>query len=204
MKQLEAIQCTKEDLPRLIEIIQGCNTLYGINIVENGIRDSHIRTITEVLELGSKNTVIVGVKKEGILISFCSMIFWDTLPCWSAHLLYDSSNHFDKLGIEGNVIAVLGKFLEIAEARNVYNFYFVTRYSRLWKRVNILFLENSPGYHIGEIEVLEPYEESKYGGIRKLMGPISGNNSKSVVVLQGFKPVTFEPIRLMHNQPLPV
>ena len=202
MENTEVVVCTKDDLPRIIEIINKCKVIYGIDIVESGIRDIHLKRITDILD-GTDNKFVVGYKEDGILISFCVIAFADILPFWVANTQYDDVAHtINPVKLERNLIGVLRKCIEIAESRGIYSFYFVTRYSKLWKRYNILFLENFSEYYLAEVEVLEPYTKTKYPGIEKILGKMNGVNDKSIVVLQGLKPYTDQPLRLLHNQKL--
>jgi hypothetical protein len=183
MDYLTSRICTKEDLPDIIDIIKINDTLYGVNLKQSGMRDLHINMLTIHLTDPQDNVKLIGVYNANTLVSFSLMKFWDSLPVWSAVFMYSRLDKFNLENNESAFIVGMTSMLKIAEAREIYNFYTVTRYSKIWKRWNLIFAENFPNYTVSEVEILEPFQESRWPIFQKMLSIINGKQEKSIVIL---------------------
>ena len=184
---LEIRFCTKDDLQEIIEIVNENKSIYGIDIKTSGIQDFHIKGIKLFFETPIEEVKIVGCFVKKKLISFSLMRFWEAMPVWAASMMYSRLDKFDKKNNELLLILGTKKMIEYAESKNVYNFYMVTRYSNIRKRWNLIMSENFPEYTVAEVEILEPFEKSKWKVFQSMLGPINGKQEKSLVVLNCLK-----------------
>jgi hypothetical protein len=185
--QREAYLCTEEDLPDLIRLVKKHQYIYGVDTVATGLQRRTLNLIEKIF-LEKTNIHIVGVRSaEKRLLSFCAMIFWESIPAWSPLFLYEDSDQlFPKFRIQQplNFNTAMQKCIEIAESKNIYTGFLVTRFSYTLKRINDEILKEFPEYMVSEVEILEPYTKSKYLGFKMLLGGMDGLNEKTIVVIQ--------------------
>jgi hypothetical protein len=184
--QREAYLCTKEDLPDLIRLVVKHQYIYGIDTVSTGLQYKTIDFLEKIFS-ENYNMHVVGVRNlEGTLLSFCVMVFWDTIPAWSPIFLYDDADQLFSKRIQQplNFNTGMRKCIEIAESKNIYTGFLVTRFSHKWKRVTDTMLEEFPEYIVSEVEILEPHTKSKYLGFKMLLSGLDGINEKTIVVVQ--------------------
>ncbi len=184
---METKLCQESDLPQIIEIIKQNTHMYGVDLESGGLHQMHIEAIEKYFQSLSDNYKLVGVFDNNQLISFAMMRFWEAIPAWDALLLYSSADQFQLANHETYSIMVMQKMIEIAESRNIFNFYMITRFSKLWKRWNLIFLERFTEYTVSEVEILEPFQETKWAGFKKLLGPLNGKQEKPIVILNFLK-----------------
>ena len=184
---METRLCQESDLTQIIEIITQNTQMYGVDLVSTGLQKLHINAIHDYFQSLPDNYKLVGVFNDNQLISFALMRFWDALPAWDALLLYSAADQFQLANHETYSTMVMQKMIEIAESRNVYNFYMITRFSKIWKRWNLIFLERFVEYTVSEVEILEPFQETKWAGFKKLLGPLNGKQEKPIVILNFLK-----------------
>lgn len=184
---MEARLCQEGDLPQIIEIIKQNTHMYGVDLVSTGLQKLHIKAMGDYFQSLPVNYKLVGLVDNNELVSFALMRFWESIPAWDASLLYSKVDHFELATNETYSVMVMQKMIEVAESRNIYNFYIITRFSKIWKRWNLIFLERFPEYTVSEVEVIEPFQESKWDVFKKLLGPMNGKNEKSIVVLNCLK-----------------
>jgi|GEM_PF-5663512 len=184
--QREAYLCTEEDLPDLIRLVKKHQYIYGVDTVATGLQRRALDLIEKIF-LENYNMHIVGVRNaEKKLLAFCVMLFWEAIPAWSPLFLYEDSDQlFSKRTQQPlNFNTVMQKCIEIAESKNIYTGFLVTRFSYTWKRVKDAMLEEFPQYMTSEVEILEPHTKSKYLGFKKLLAGMDGLNEKTIVVIQ--------------------
>jgi hypothetical protein len=191
--QREAYLCTKADLPELVRLVMKHRYIYGVDTVATGLQRNTIELIENIL-LEKYNMHIVGVRNaEKKLLAFCVMVFWEVIPAWSPLFLYDDSDQLFSKRIQQplNFNTAMRKCIEIAESKNIYTGFLVTRFSHTWKRVTDTILEEFPEYIVSEVEILEPHTESKYLGFKMLLGGMNGINEKTIAVVQFSKSKIF-------------
>lgn len=205
--QRETYLCTKEDLPDLIQLINDTASMYGADLHKIGLAKVNIERLQTILgEKQSKNAesefFIIGHKENGVLMGFCMNAFWGSLPEWHCGPYFTKLDIFDKVASEILLLSIIKKGIEIAESRSVFSFYYITRFSKYWKRSNHMIMEQFPEYSVSEVEVLEPFTKSKYTAFSAMLGAMDGLNEKPIAILHCTKSVTYGNLDYKRNNGL--
>jgi hypothetical protein len=205
--QRETYLCTKEDLPALIQLINDTASMYGADLHKIGVAKLNIERLQGILgEEHSTKTdsefFIIGYKENEVLIGFCINAFWRSLPVWSCGPYFTKLDIFDKVASEILLLSIIKKGIEIAESRSVFGFYYISRFSKYWKRSNHMIMEQFPEYTVSEVEVLEPFTKSKYTTFSALLGVMDGHNEKPIAILHCTKSVTYGNLNYKRNNGL--
>jgi hypothetical protein len=205
--QSETYICTKEDLPDIIQIINDTSSMYGTDLQALGIAAANIARVRYIVNSGfakidGTEFFIIGYKENGILLGFCINGFWSSLPAWNCGPYFTKLDIFDKVAAEILLLSIIKKGIELAEMRSIFNFYFVTRFSKKWKRASNMIREQFPDYTTSEVEVLEPFTKSKYNAFAMLLGGMNGNNEKPISIIQCTKSVLYGDAEYKRNNGL--
>lgn len=167
------------DLLAASEIVKMHKTMYGVELNHEaylkGLEESTIDTLSITIE---DNNKIFGVAKQH---------WWAGMPAWSVGAMFfnDTRNSLDVL----NAGKALFDFMTArAEEDGRYDFYYIVRDSGSARKD--LSLNVNPGfaerYDIVDIEVIKPYQVSKYKVFAGMMAGLSGKNTKTLVVRHGY------------------
>jgi hypothetical protein len=192
--QLTSYICTEEDLPNILQLVKKHRYIYGVDTETTGIQERSINFIKRVLKQERKNAYVIGIRNsQNLLIAFCTMCFWESIPAWSPLFLYEDSDQLfsNRKQQPLNFGEAMKKCIKIAEDNNIYTGFFVTRYSPTWKRTHDAITEGFPDYIVSEVEILEPYIKTKYSGFEQLLGGMDGINEKTIVIIQFSKSIIF-------------
>jgi hypothetical protein len=205
--QRETYLCTKEDLPDLIQIINDTTAMYGADLHKIGAAKVNIERLQNIFSNKKPTNTeseffVIGHKENGVLVGFCINAFWASLPVWHCGPYFTKLDIFDKVASEILLLSVIKKGIELAESRSVFSFYYITRFSRQWKRSNNMIMEQFPDYSVSEVEVLEPFTKSKYATFAMLLGVLDGRNEKPIAVLHCTKSVTYGNLDYKRNDGL--
>jgi hypothetical protein len=178
--------CTEEDLPEILELHNKHRYTYGVDIDLARIKNHQINIIKEAILEKTEDTYVIAVRNNDKLMSFCVMKLWKSMPVWSPVFLYEDADQLFSKRIQQPLHFSLSmqKCIEIAESKQRFTGFLVTRYSKTWKRIQETMKESFPDYTVSEVEILGPGEKTKYVGFERLLGDMNGLQEKTIVVLQ--------------------
>jgi len=177
---------TKDDLPKIIELINSYTHIYGVDTTKSGLNKFH----TELVSRGMNSTtynVIVAESSNSNIVGVCVQRFFEN--CWVLQITYIDSpgNKFNASKIGG---PLFDELCRLAEQREIYEFYYVVRDSGT-KRMDMT-LANAEhvrtNYTIDDIEYIPALTESRYEQVRaRITGFMTGKNLKPLVRRHGKK-----------------
>ena len=180
--------CVPSDLPSIIRILKSYQFLYGIDMIDSGMRNFH-ETLLENSFNSSDSVIIAAVDDQDLILGYCLQWFtpnnnWIIRCCYIDFREGETQFNASKIG---------GKILEAmcvnAESKNCFNFYYVVRdigRKRLGMTLNATPLV-SETYHIDDIEYIPPFTESKHKNTAQyILGRINGKNKKPVIIRHGY------------------
>jgi len=177
---------TKDDLPKIIELIDSYSRIYGVDNTESNLNKLHVEIVSRGMNSTTYN-VIVAESANSNIIGVCVQRFFEN--CWVLQITYIDSpgNKFNASKIGG---PLFDELCRLAEQREIYEFYYVVRDSGTKRRdmtlTNAEYLRTN--YTIDDIEYIPPLTESKYEKVRaRITGIMTGKNLKSLVVRHGKK-----------------
>ena len=166
-----------KDMNRIETIIKSYTTLYGADITS--LYDSYLSGLVE-----TEYVKPVVVEVNGELFGVATQTLWKALPAWTFGSLFLSDKWFSPLAFKATS-DMLDYMITFAEGQDRFNFYHIVRDNDSLIRKNILPKINIPvatRYNRLDVEVIRPYTMPKYLVTTNMMGPLSGKNSKAVVL----------------------
>jgi len=180
--------CTPTDLPKIIDIVNSYQYFYGMDAVQSGTRELHLRLLSTSFE-NDKKEIFGGFDDNGNLLGFCLQDFsfegkWVIRHCYIASQKGVTQYNASKLG---------GKLLEAmcynAELRNVFEFFYVVRDTSNKKRLGMTLDATDTvkeKYIIEDIEHIPAFTRSSNGKIgAAMLGRLNGKNEKPIIVRYG-------------------
>jgi hypothetical protein len=183
---MQAFICTEVDLPEILELHNKHRYSYGVDLELSGIKAHQINVIKKIILEKTENAYLIGVRNDNKLEAFCVMKLWKFVPVWSPVFLYEDADQLFSKRIQQplHFSLAMQKCIEIAESKQRFTGFLVTRYSSTWKRIQETMKESFPDYTVSEVEILGPGEKTKYLGFERLLGDMNGSQEKTIVVLQ--------------------
>jgi len=170
-----------KDMNGIEKIIKSYTTLYGADITS--LYDSYLSGLVET-EYVKSNIVEV----NGELFGVATQTLWKALPAWAFGSLFLSDKWFSPLASKATT-AMLNYMITFAENQDRFNFYHIVRDNDSHVRKNIASKMNLPfanRYNRLDVEVIRPYTVPKYLTTTNMMGPLSGKNSKTIVLRHSY------------------
>jgi hypothetical protein len=179
------------ELDVLLKIMEPYTSIYGIDTVSTGWKQTHINFVTNALEnpkwIPNWN-VVVAVDENDIILGFCLQLIYPNHYKWLLKLTYISEkeniNQYNASKIGG---VMLDKLVELAEEKGKFEFYYVVRDSGT-KRLNMTLSNTkivAEKYHIYNYLVLPPFTPSTDKGVVNMLGHVNGNNTKTIIIRHG-------------------
>jgi hypothetical protein len=184
--------CDQEDLNDIVEVMcmEHNSLLYGLDTVATGIRDMQIKRIGGALRGEYPNSKIFGHRIDDKFIGFGAMYLWPGMPAWSIPIAYTSYGFFADEKFAHTYSGVVKAMMELAEAQDIYNYYFVATYStsiksdgfrlRNYERPDLF-----PRYEFNYDEIIPPYGNSKYKIFQPMLEVVGGRSRRSLAIVHG-------------------
>lgn len=175
------------ELPVLLNIMEPYTTIYGIDTISTGWKQTHIKIVTNALTNPLWN-VVVAVDETDTILGFCVQRIYPNHHKWLLKITYISTkenlNQYNASKIGG---VMMDKLVELAEEKGKFEFYYVVRDSGT-KRLNMTLSNTkivAEKYHIYNYLVLPPFTPSTDKSVSKMLGHVNGNNTKTIIIRHG-------------------
>jgi hypothetical protein len=166
------------DRKNAMDIIKKFPTMYGVSIDQQ----KYIAGLNFY-----ENSMCISIMDGDELFGIARQHYWYTLPVWTVGSMFfnDSTNSIRVLEAGK---ALFDFMTRRAEEDNRYDFYYIVRDNKSLRKnmslqINTEFVDR---YSLADVEVLLPYQISRYKVFSDMLAELSGKNTKTLVVRHGF------------------
>lgn len=176
------------DLDGIIAIIMTYDKMYGMDIVENGLRDRHIASVQQTIVPTAERKIVVVVDDDEKVLGMCLQVIgkkaWILRYCYIRSI--DDRNQFNASKIGG---LLLEKLCESGEEAGVTDFLYAVRDSGN-KRLNLTLSATETirkKYDFVDIEHIPPLTKTSLEVVEKyILSLTNGMNKKPIVIRKGY------------------
>jgi hypothetical protein len=177
-----------KDLDGIISLIMTHDKMYGMDIIENGLRERHINSVHQTIVPTTERKIIVAVDDDETVLGMCLQVIskraWLLRYCYIRSI--ENRNQFNASKIGG---LLLEKLCESGEEAGVTDFYYAVRDSGT-KRLNLtLSATETVGkkYEFIDIEHIPPLTKTSLELVEKhILSLTNGMNKKPIVIRKGY------------------
>ena len=177
-----------KDLAGIISLIMTHDKMYGMDIVESGLRDRHIDSVHRTIVPTAERKIVVVVDGDEKVLGMCLQVIgkkaWILRYCYIRSI--DDRNQFNASKIGG---LLLEKLCESGEEAGITDFYYAVRDSGT-KRLNLTLDATktvSEKYEFIDIEHIPPLTKSSLELVEKhILMLTNGMNKKPIVIRKGY------------------
>lgn len=176
------------DLNGIIALILSYDKIYGMDIVENGLRDRHITSVQQTIVPTPEKKIVVVVDDNeeilGMCLQFIGQRAWLLRFCYIRSI--ENRNQFNASKIGGLLLEMLCKS---GEEAGVTDFYYAVRDTGT-KRLNLTLSATETikeKYEFVDIEYIPPMTRTSLELVEKhILALTNGMNKKPIVIRKGY------------------
>lgn len=171
-----------DDFDKVSNIIKSQSTMFGTNIENDW--NNYISSVTQPLDLGLTVVGKIDNEIEGVM----RINFWNKMPFWSVGSNFTiKRSGLDYIRHRALSLAMYTYCMQYAELEKRYDGYImITDLGENFKKRKLLHDKLMPTiqekYLVNDVEIIKPFEKSKYEAFNLLLGRLSGKNEKSIVI----------------------
>lgn len=156
--------------------------MFGTNIENDW--NNYISSVTQPLDLGLTVVGKIDNEIEGVM----RINFWNKMPFWSVGSNFTiNRSGLDYIRHRALSLAMYTYCMQYAELEKRYDGYIIiTDLGENFKKRKLLHDKLMPTiqekYLVNDVEIIKPFEKSKYEAFNLLLGRLSGKNEKSIVI----------------------
>jgi hypothetical protein len=171
-----------DDFDKVSNIIKSQSTMFGTNIENDW--NNYISSVTQPLDLGLTVVGKIDNEIEGVM----RINFWNKMPFWSVGSNFTiNRSGLDYIRHRALSLAMYTYCMQYAELEKRYDGYImITDLGENFKKRKLLHDKLMPTiqekYLVNDVEIIKPFEKSKYEAFNLLLGRLSGKNEKSIVI----------------------